>query len=481
MLKYMTYIFGSILVLAILAVGAYVPPTYATSAPVVLIQIQAGAAGAALQEIVVLYNNSSEEVDITGWCLQNKSSIKFACFSGDTPEEAIYLPAHSTASVSSTALSMYFEGYDFSLTYAVTNQSSGSIVGGNDTISLLDAAGEVVDRHSWTTSLVAGMLFERVVGTVDPFVYHDTDQASDWQITYLMRMPEDMTEVRTREIDDNIEPAAQLFFSELLPNAVGSDVGQEFIELFNPNDKDVDLGRYTVWVGPEFDKNYQFPTGAVIPAHSYRSFTNQEIGYSLLNTSSRVRLSVGDEIIDETPLYTDPADGQAWVLIEGNWQYTSTPTPGESNSASGVAAQEADEVNAVKPCAANQYRNEETNRCRLIAVAQTTPAPCKDNQYRSEETNRCRNIATETGPAPCAEGQERNPETNRCRNIKAIAMADYGVLGAQTKTNAGPWYLWAAVGGIILLILGYAVWEWRYEIGKLLQRMKGVVFARFRK
>jgi hypothetical protein len=70
-------------------------------------------------------------------------------------------------------------------------------------------------------------------------------------------------------------------------------------------------------------------------------------------------------------------------------------------------------------------------------------------------------------------GQERNPETNRCRTIKQLSTATYGVKGATAQQQGGMgWYMWAAIGGIVLLIVGYGVWEWREELKQLLNALK---------
>lgn len=147
---------------------------------------------------------------------------------------------------------------------------------------------------------------------------------------------------------------------------------------------------------------------------------------------------------------------------------------------------------ALVACRDDQYRSEETNRCRAIAPAGRTLVPCKEGQYRSEETNRCRSLASfvsslkpcaddqfrnpvtnrckriastdDASLADCGEGRERNPTTNRCRNIvKATpTKADFAV--QPTTQAAGAMWGWWALGGVTLLALGYAGWEWRYEL-----------------
>ena len=80
----------------------------------------------------------------------------------------------------------------------------------------------------------------------------------------------------------------------------------------------------------------------------------------------------------------------------------------------------------------------------------------------------CLNLTWNSGVA-----QEKNPETNRCRTVKKLSTADYGVKGATSQQQSGMgWYIWAAIGGIVLLILGYGVWEWRDELKKLFEMVK---------
>ena len=263
MLKYISHILGVLTGLAILVVGAFAPPAHAASANLVLTQIQAGGLGAATQELVVLYNNSPNDVNITNWCLKNKSAVKFACFTTGDDTKARFIPGYSFATVGSTALSTFL-GIDFTLTYTSTNQSSGAIVGSSDAISLVDASGTVIDSQSWSTSLTSGMLFARKVATNEPFTYLDTDQPSDWQVQSPEFAPDNETVLR--DLDPPIDGCPNidgvqvvppedyiltgagscilslppLTITELLPNAAGADEGSEFIELYNSGDQPVD-------------------------------------------------------------------------------------------------------------------------------------------------------------------------------------------------------------------------------------------------
>src|SRR4051812_31864888 len=101
---------GCVVSVVVLLSSAYVPldgpRAYAASANVLMTQIQAGGIGAATQEFIVLYNNSAAEVDVTGWCLTNKSGVSIACLNAPLQGQAIYLPAYKHATIVSSALAI---------------------------------------------------------------------------------------------------------------------------------------------------------------------------------------------------------------------------------------------------------------------------------------------------------------------------------------------------------------------------------------
>jgi hypothetical protein len=174
------------------------------------------------------------------------------------------------------------------------------------------------------------------------------------------------------------------------------------------------------------------------------------------------------------------ADGASWALLGSLWQPTYNPTPSLENIAM-----------TFPPCPLGQVRNVETGRCRSILITDVaTLTPCKEGQVRNLETNRCRSVVTTAAALkPCNADETRNIDTNRCRKItresntltscKAgyVRNADTNrcrkVLGASTKTatvkdvraatnaNTRGWWI---TGGVLLLALLYAVYEWRQDI-----------------
>jgi len=467
--------------------SACVTPTHASSASsVVLVYIQAASPISAKDEMVALYNNSSAEVNISNWCLKNKSNSTFGCFDTDTTFD-YYLPRHSFLVVASESyITNTPPPVAIMKTLTTTNQSSGSIVNSNDTISLMNADGDVVDSYAWTTAIPSGKIATRSQSLVNPEEYETLDPLLSWSYQLPQQLPVTSVQARERQPVDPPEtsPETELpdeevgvlihpIITELLPNPAGSDTGNEFIEFYNPGDKPINLNEYALRVGSAPEKKLTFPEGASIAPQEYSFFTNSQLPFTLLNTSSSVQLEYNAQPVDQPVHYEQPAEAESWSLFETGWQYTNVPTPGMGNQPSAVNAFEA-ATNVPKPCAANQYRSLETNRCRLIVTtAASLPQPCKEGQVRNPETNRCRLITSSNSEqTACKENQYRNPETNRCKNIVKMTKTEYGVKAVTSEQGPVNWYLWIGIAGIVTLIVGYGVWEWREELKKLLASLR---------
>ncbi|MCA9342726.1 hypothetical protein KC950_01785, partial [Candidatus Saccharibacteria bacterium] len=273
-----------------------------------------------------------------------------------------------------------------------------------------------------------------------------------------------------------------LALSEILPNPEGADTGSEYIELYNSTGQTISLKGCSLKVGSTA-KNLE---GEVKPG--YTAF----YGLVLPNAAGG-QVEFITSTTEEVVIY--PAnldDNEAWALVDGAWQITNQPTPGEANKPSislqGVANEaglepcpegkyrnpatnrcktiETDE--GLKPCAPDQYRNPETNRCKKKADTVTALKPCDLGQYRNPETNRCRKISSDGSDLkPCDEGEERNAETNRCRKVAGVSTdVPSDVDGSSSNVNLILIGLFAATAVI------YGIYEYRDSIGNVFARLK---------
>lgn len=540
---------------------------------IVISHVITGESSSSSSEFVAIYNNADIDIDVSHFCLKNKSFVTVACIIPDTNAQ-VYIRSHGYLTFASTIFSTT-HNYTADTNYALTN----AIQVGGDSLTLLDSTSTEVDKVTWGTS--GGGISSQTNGTlqrkVDPTnsgrLLDTNTMSSDFtsllSLSYPANasydvvtlvdvcpnipevqqqmptgyladenghcqpdsclniaglqvsvpdhydalvdgtcvehdecnnvsgiqaaIPEMMVRTGANDCSWNIPP---LQLTEILPNAIGSDTGNEFIEIYNPTNQTVDLSYYSVKTGVDLDKTYSFPIGSTIGPGEYRSFSDSAMKFTLLNTSSRVVLiAASGSTAGDTGIYDTPGDGESWALINGAWQYTNQPTPGATNKPSVVTESEVDATDVVgvpcptgkyrnpltgrcrtvvsdasvlATCDADQYRNPETGRCRKIAT--TMLAPCKDNQYRSEETNRCRTIVAASATKPCKDNQYRSEETGRCRNMPAASVPE-AAFAVQTIKDTGMVFVgWWALGAVGLLAIGYGVWEWRRDIVAFVRR-----------
>jgi hypothetical protein len=484
------------------------PASDQAALPILISHIQAGATGDHTREMVAVYNNGSEHVDITGWCITNKSTtfdtqtsaiIKpLGCFISEMVNERMILPGYSYAVLASESFMIAHPVTD-TITYDAVLEKTASVTAGSDTITLFDATPTPIDGVTWTTSLEAGKLlrrkaadsfhlidtstlsdFEKISGPVIPVsgveyvrtvqdvcgnlenvqdtlpVGYGYDEAGNCELLSLdmclnidaiqLEVPAGLTQADGSgcyaDMCPNLEglqlsvpdgyllqqntcialESRVLHLNEILPNAAGSDTGQEFIELYNPHDEPVHLKGYVLLIGKSLEHEYVLGIGdQVIPAGGYHVLTDDEIGFSLLNTSSKIQLRApAGNIVSETE-YMEPRDDQSWSWIAGQWQFTDQLTQNSENKPMAKIFEEVEGVTTVlAPCPAGKYRHPITNRCRNIEADTVMLVACDADEYRNPETNRCRKVATLAATlTPCNVGYERNPETNRCRKTES--------------------------------------------------------------
>lgn len=551
--------------------GLFDANAYASTSGVVIAEMFPGASGLASQEFIELYNNSSDAVDVTHWCVVYTSS------SGQTTSKlgCLVPPDESTQ--------LFVESYGY-ITFASTEliqatgshadvQFNGGISASAGHVRLDDASGGEVDKLGWggavnpeTSAAQApanGSSLKRVsigqtlqdtnnneadfmqvtpafensdvyevVSIIDicpnidgvqqtvPLGYM-TDAQGVCQLDECKNIEGLQQDIPTgydndghgncvpHDECDNIDGAQQdipygmirsdgngcswdivaLELVEILPNAHGSDNGNEFIEIYNPTDRVINLSLYSVAIGQNQEKTYAFPVGATIGPHEYRAFSDSSMKFTLVNTSGRVVLKAIDgTMLGDTGVYSQPLEGEGWAWLGSTWAYTNQPTPNAPNLPSLQTDDDIDRQESLAPCPVGKYRNPLTNRCRTIVsdaavlaacdndqyrnpetgrckkISVSTLVPCKEGQYRSEETNRCRNIVAASTLVPCRDGQYRSDETNRCRNVTGAAIPDaaYGV--EPVKDTGLAFAGWWALGGVGAFALGYAGWEWRREL-----------------
>lgn len=279
-----------------------------------------------------------------------------------------------------------------------------------------------------------------------------------------------------------------LVVSEIAANVASED---QFIEIMNTTDMDLLLDGCVIQTNRSTTNNYVL-SGNIAPK-AVQAIYIKDTPLTLTKTTSGTVYLLSSDLKTEidSASYADMAENTSLVLIDNTWLQTYAITPNAFNVWQEFALCEDGYVRNLETgycnkiqvtdvqtsCGDGKYRNPETNRCKTIETASSSLLiPCASNQVRNPETNRCRSITTASTLQPCAANQERNPTTNRCRTKAAMVEADFPVEAVATSTEAT--LGWWAFGGVGLLALSYAGWEWRSEVGQFIKKAASFIPSR---
>lgn len=246
-----------------------------------------------------------------------------------------------------------------------------------------------------------------------------TDDAAEPSPDQSSQTPEDTTTAAS---------LLPLQITELLPNpaAPASDSSDEFIELYNPNDQSVDLTGYKLQSGNTFSYSHTF-AGTSLGGQQYKAFLVTETGNILSNTSGQSRLlDPSGTVVAQTNAYDSADDGDAWALINGAWQWTTTPTPNALNVLT---------VPVLK-----------------VATAKTAVSKNKTAVAKKPKAKTTAKVAAAKTKKPAAAAAERQVYEDPAETIAPIHP---GIL--------------AGVGVITLV---YAAYEYRYDVINRLQQFR---------
>ena len=237
-----------------------------------------------------------------------------------------------------------------------------------------------------------------------------------------------VTELQTADTPASTitSPALPLQITEMLPNPAppASDSTDEFVELYNPNSGPVDLDGYKLQTGNSYSYSYTFPA-QTLGSGEYRAFYVADTGALLANSGGRARLlDPSGQIVFETSSYDQADEGKAWAFISGNWQWTLTPTPNAAN-----------------------ILTHPTEKSTTKTAAKSKPTSTK-----------------KTTKAVSTKKTTSKPKSTKSTASKDSSSND----GLEQTSSIHP----GIIAGVGALALGYALYEYRIDIGNRLYQLR---------
>lgn len=445
-------------------------------------------------EFIEFYNCNNVVIDLSAYNLLVKDS---------TGDNTLQLPlaGNLAANEFSWALHNSYKNYlgnsaPSGTVFAKDNGNINALPANGGSVLLQNSSGTVIDEITYGVNElhapipVSGQFLKRC--TIDGLFAATGKQVDDFilaksTLSALFTLGPSCTAVDPQDPQLPQPQCDGLIISEIFPNPSGTDTGKEFIELFNPTNKELSLKGCTLRLGAA-GKTFSLPS-EMLSVGEYRIFTDSESGVSLPNKTAETVWLLSDTNEQGVHYADNLADEQSWIFIDNTWKASFKPTPRAANKLveSLEPGRGADKSEELKPCELGQERNVQTNRCRKIdgdevaqackpgqerntetnrcrsVVSNTSLAACKPGQERNPETNRCRNTVSTNDLQPCAEGQERNPDTNRCRKVAATSGGGLNKIhDVYTPPATDP--RWWLAGIAAVCIIGYGILQWRHDI-----------------
>lgn len=132
--------------------------------------------------------------------------------------------------------------------------------------------------------------------------------------------------------DSSLIKHPTILISEIFPNPAGAD-DNEFIELFNPNGIDIDLGGWQLDDSEKGSKIWQIPQNTIIASDGYLAFFKEQTKITLNNSNDSVKIINPAKKISAQIDYNQSAEGASYCadLYNDSWYWSYNLTPNEEN------------------------------------------------------------------------------------------------------------------------------------------------------
>jgi hypothetical protein len=242
---------------------------------------------------VELYNPDPEEVDISGWTIEDDGGGKYLLPEGTTLGGGEYL--------------------------VVNDALLGFGLGSDDAVLLSDAEGELVDVADWEDGdAPVGKSWGRIPNGTGDFKTLSTPTSA------------------AANIDNTVAPPpTAVVINELVAKA--ADDGDDWLELYNSGESEVDLSGWTV--GDAGGDSYALVDGTVLAAGAYLVLEKSAFDFGLGKADSLTLKNLEGTWVDATSWVDgDAPKGSSWGRFPdgtGSFQTLTSPTKGAENVVAG--------------------------------------------------------------------------------------------------------------------------------------------------
>lgn len=292
-----------------------------------------GTSASANDEWLELYNNTSNPITLDGWLIKANDGTPDIKLAGTIPANGYYLLERTDDNtLPNVTADLIYKGalgntgedlklYDNQNNLIDEVNCAGKWFAGDNTTkqtmeTLRQAQGE---NRAWQTS-------ENPGGT--PKAQNSTSAVieSGGEARPLQELKEE-----AKEVGPLITYPTGVVLNEILPNPEGPDEINEWIELYNSNNFEVDLSGWKIEDIEGAKTIYIFDKNAKIAPNGYLILKRPDTKITLNNSKDGLNLLRPDNKIIDSLTYNAAPKNQSYNKANSGWQWSASLTPGNKN------------------------------------------------------------------------------------------------------------------------------------------------------
>ena len=288
-----------------------------------------GTTNSANDEWLELHNNTSGSLNLDGWVLKSDDGTPEIKLSGTIPANGFFLLERTNDNtISSIAADQIYKG-------ALGNSG--------ENLKLYDNTGKIVDEVNCSEKWLAGDNTTKQTMEKTPTGWQTsknpggTPKAKNSIV--IQAEPQSKPESEKPALE---EPADEvriqqtypraLVINEILPAPVGPDDEDEWVEIFNQNNFNVDLSEWKIKDSVGKATTYAFPKGTKILSQGFLVLSRPITKITLNNDRDEISLIKPNGEIAYSVSYEKAPTSQSYNRTEEGWFWSVVLTPGAKNT-----------------------------------------------------------------------------------------------------------------------------------------------------
>ncbi len=280
-------------------------------------------------EWIELYNNTNNPVNLDNWILKAVDGKPEIILSGTIQANGFFLLERTD---------------DNSVPNITADQIyTGALSNNGEHLQFFDNQNNLIDEVNCASSWFAGNNeTKQTMERTDPALSiwktgkNPEGTPKSKNSVFTKQESESMPEseqVIEQEVEQQTEEKTYdvgIIFSEILPSPEGPDSENEWIEVFNENDFDIDLSDWKIKDNIGSITTYTFPK-EIIKAQGYLVLSRPETKITLNNDTDILNLIQPNGTVIDTVSYNKAPRNQSFNLINSGWSWSEKLTPEAPN------------------------------------------------------------------------------------------------------------------------------------------------------